>query len=59
MAYKKTSLTCDEKTRERLKRAVARKVVKRNGLSVSMDQHLNELQDLEDAKRGTKVLGSI
>jgi len=56
----KTSLSCSERTRERLNKAVMRKSLRRGGKRVSMDEHLNELQDLEDKKnRGPKVRGSV
>lgn len=59
MAYNKSSLACDKPTRDRLNKAVIKKTLKR-GKRVSMDEHLNELQDLEDSKgRGPKVRGSI
>lgn len=50
----RTSIRVSKKTRQRLNRAAQRKTYRRGG-TVSLDAHLNELQDLEDgASRGRK-----
>lgn len=44
---KKSSITVSKTTRQRLNRAAQRKANKRKR-TVTLDEHVNELQDLED-----------